>query len=85
MNENRTAFIEYIDEIASEIIAAHTEAKLQLDIKSYIGNLDQLAQFTHQLPSNINLYNTNNLLSIDNELYVDLVQPALLKRLAITN
>ncbi len=84
MNENLTVFIDYIDEIANELIAAHAEAQLQQDIKSYIGNLDQLTRFTQQLPSKIKLHQTTNLLRIDNELYMDLIQPALLKRLSNT-
>ena len=84
MNENQTVFIDYIDEIANELIAAHAEAQLQQDIKSYIGSLDQLTRFTQQLPSKIKLHQTTNLLRINNELYMDLIQPALFKRLSNT-
>lgn len=84
MSENQTVFIEYIDEIVTELVAAHAEAQLQQDIKSYIGSLDQLTRFTQQLPSKIKLHQTINLLRIDNELYMDLIQPALFKRLSNT-
>ena len=81
MRESQSVFIEYIDEIAKELVAAHAEAQLQQDIKSYIGNMDQLTRFTQQLPSKIKLNQTINLLRINNELYMDLIQPALVKRL----
>jgi len=84
MNENRTAFIEYIDEIVKELVAAHAEAQLQQDLKSYIGSLNQLAQFIQKSPSRNNLRQANNLLRIDTQLYVDIIQPALFKRLSNT-
>lgn len=84
MNENRTVFFDYIDEIAKELVAAHAEAQFQQDLKSYIGSLDQLAQFIQKSPSRNNLRQANNLLRIDNQLYADVIQPALFKRLSNT-
>ncbi len=82
MSENRTAFLEYIEEVAVELFTAHEETNQQFDLKNCISNLDQLAKLTQQYPARINLHRTKNLLSLDNGLYEDLIQPALLKRLA---
>lgn len=82
MSGNRTAFNSYIDEIATELSIAHAEANIQFEITSCIGNLDQLQRLTQQYPSRVSLYKTKQLLSIDSSLYIDLIQPALFKRLA---
>jgi hypothetical protein len=82
MSENRTAFLEYIEEVAVELFTAHAETNQQFDLKNCISNLNQLAKLIQQCPARINLRRTKNLLSLGNGLYEDLIQPALLKRLA---
>lgn len=81
MHPTKTAFTEYMDDVVRELSAAHVDSGCGIDLIACVRNQDDLARFANRCQAN-NLNRTRHLLSIDQGLYLDLIRPALLERLA---
>ncbi len=82
MEIRQSPFLDYIDDIAMELIRANNAiqpAPLHLD--DSIANLDSLQHFINRSKTNVKLFKAQTLLNMDNELFTDLIQPALRVRL----
>jgi hypothetical protein len=81
MKNTMSPFQEYIEEVALELLNAHSVKASDDDIKLCLSSLDSLERFVQSCPSNIKLDRIKTLLHHDRNLFDDLIKPALLKKL----
>ena len=87
MESRQSPFLDYIDDIVMELIRANNAIQpVAINLDDSIASIDSLQNFIKHCLSKtkVEFSKTQTLLNMDNELFMDLIQPALKARITAT-